>query len=45
VNTAAATAGMFVLGFVVSFVGVGGPRLVGLAAGPSRSTPCVPQLG
>jgi uncharacterized membrane protein YccC len=33
VNTAAATAGMFVLGFVVSFVGVGGPRLVGLAAG------------
>ena len=33
VSTAAATAGMFVLGFVVSFVGVGGPRLVGLAAG------------
>jgi uncharacterized membrane protein YccC len=33
VNTALATAGMFVLGFVVSFAGVGGPRLVGLAAG------------
>ncbi|MGA8517929.1 MAG: hypothetical protein WB735_07270, partial [Pseudonocardiaceae bacterium] len=33
VNTAAAAGGMFVLGFVVSFVGVGGPRLVGLAAG------------
>jgi hypothetical protein len=33
VSTAAATAGMFVLGFLVSFVGVGGPRLVGLAAG------------
>ena len=31
VSTAAATAGMFVLGFVVSYVGVGGPRLVGLA--------------
>ncbi|GAA2908313.1 hypothetical protein Acy02nite_90990 [Actinoplanes cyaneus] len=29
----AAAAGMFVLGFAVSFVGVGGPRLVGLAAG------------
>lgn len=33
VNNAAAAAGMFVLGFVVSFVGVGGPRLVSLAAG------------
>jgi uncharacterized membrane protein YccC len=33
VNTALATTGMFVLGFVVSFVGVGGPRLVGLAGG------------
>lgn len=33
VNNVAAAAGMFVLGFVVSFVGVGGPRLVGLAAG------------
>jgi uncharacterized membrane protein YccC len=33
VSTAAATAGMFVLGFVVSYVGVGGPRLVGLATG------------
>jgi uncharacterized membrane protein YccC len=33
VNTASATIGMFVLGFVVSFAGVGGPRLVGLAAG------------
>jgi uncharacterized membrane protein YccC len=33
VSTAAATAGMFVLGFAVSFVGVGGPRLVGLATG------------
>ncbi|GAA4537273.1 FUSC family protein [Pseudonocardia xishanensis] len=28
-----ATLGMVVLGFAVSFVGVGGPRLVGLAAG------------
>jgi uncharacterized membrane protein YccC len=33
VNLFAATAGMVVLGFVVSFGGVGGPRLVGLAAG------------
>src|SRR3954464_4771842 len=33
VSTALATAGMFVLGFAVSFAGVGGPRLVGLAAG------------
>jgi hypothetical protein len=44
VNTAAATAGMFVLGFVVSFVGVGGPRLVGLAAGTQLLyiLPCFP---
>src|SRR5690242_5669382 len=28
-----AAAGMFVLGFLVSYVGVGGPRLVGLATG------------
>jgi uncharacterized membrane protein YccC len=44
VNTAAATAGMFVLGFVVSFVGVGGPRLVGLAAGMQLLyiLPCFP---
>jgi uncharacterized membrane protein YccC len=33
VNTAVAAGGMFVLGFVVSFVGVGGPRFVGLATG------------
>jgi len=33
VNIWAATAGMVLLGFAVSFVGVGGPRLVGLAAG------------
>ncbi len=40
----AATAGMFVLGFVVSFVGVGGPRLVGLAAGMQLLyiLPCFP---
>ena len=42
--TAAATAGMVVLGFVVSFVGVGGPRLVGLAAGMQLLyiLPCFP---
>ena len=35
---------MFVLGFVVSFVGVGGPRLVGLAAGMQLLyiLPCFP---
>jgi hypothetical protein len=46
VNTAAATAGMFVLGFVVSFVGVGGPRLVGLAAGMQLLyiLPCFPPF-
>ncbi len=44
VNTAAAAAGMFVLGFVVSFSGVGGPRLVGLAAGTQLLyiLPCFP---
>jgi len=44
VNTAAATAGMVVLGFAVSFVGVGGPRLVGLAAGMQLLyiLPCFP---
>ncbi|WNM38403.1 FUSC family protein [Micromonospora halotolerans] len=31
VNTAAAAAGMLVIGFAVAFAGVGGPRLVGLA--------------
>ena len=40
----AAAAGMFVLGFAVSFVGVGGPRLVGLAAGMQLLyiLPCFP---
>jgi uncharacterized membrane protein YccC len=40
----AAAAGMFVLGFLVSFVGVGGPRLVGLAAGAQLLyiLPCFP---
>ena len=44
VTTWAAAAGMFVLGFVVSFVGVGGPRLVGLAAGAQLLyiLPCFP---
>ncbi|MBB4690247.1 FUSC family protein [Paractinoplanes abujensis] len=44
VSTVAATAGMFVLGFAVSFVGVGGPRLVGLAAGMQLLyiLPCFP---
>jgi uncharacterized membrane protein YccC len=44
VTTWAAAAGMFVLGFVVSFVGVGGPRLVGLAAGMQLLyiLPCFP---
>jgi hypothetical protein len=44
VSTAAATTGMFVLGFAVSFVGVGGPRLVGLAAGTQLLyiLPCFP---
>ncbi|GAA4707468.1 FUSC family protein [Pseudonocardia yuanmonensis] len=45
-DLAAATAGMFVLGFVVSFVGVGGPRLVGLAAGTQLLyiLPCFPPF-
>ena len=40
----AAAAGMFLLGFAVSFVGVGGPRLVGLAAGMQLLyiLPCFP---
>ena len=44
VTTWAAAAGMFVLGFAVSFVGVGGPRLVGLAAGAQLLyiLPCFP---
>ncbi|HET6478993.1 MAG TPA: hypothetical protein VFG35_02975, partial [Actinoplanes sp.] len=44
VNNWAAAAGMFVLGFTVSFVGVGGPRLVGLAAGMQLLyiLPCFP---
>ena len=44
VTTWAAAAGMFLLGFVVSFVGVGGPRLVGLAAGMQLLyiLPCFP---
>lgn len=44
VNNWAATAGMFVLGFLVSFVGVGGPRLVGIAAGVQLLyiLPCFP---
>ncbi|WP_250037958.1 FUSC family protein [Paractinoplanes maris] len=44
VNDWAAAAGMFVLGFAVSFVGVGGPRLVGLAAGMQLLyiLPCFP---
>ncbi|BCY09980.1 FUSC family protein [Actinoplanes sp. L3-i22] len=43
-NTWAAAAGMFVLGFLVSFAGVGGPRLVGLAAGGQLLyiLPCFP---
>jgi Fusaric acid resistance protein-like len=46
VNTAAAVAGMFVLGFAVSFVGVGGPRLVGLATGLQLLyiLPCFPPF-
>ena len=44
VNNWAAAGGMFVLGFLVSFVGVGGPRLVGLAAGMQLLyiLPCFP---
>jgi uncharacterized membrane protein YccC len=44
VSTVAATAGMFLLGFTVSYVGVGGPRLSGLAAGMQLLyiLPCFP---
>ncbi len=44
VSTATAVLGMFVLGFAVSYVGVGGPRLVGLAAGMQLLyiLPCFP---
>jgi Fusaric acid resistance protein-like len=44
VNNWAAAGGMFVLGFLVSFVGVGGPRLVGIAAGTQLLyiLPCFP---
>jgi uncharacterized membrane protein YccC len=44
VNNWTAAAGVFLLGFVVSFVGVGGPRLVGLAAGMQLLyiLPCFP---
>ncbi|WP_433307197.1 FUSC family protein [Actinoplanes sp. CA-030573] len=43
-STVAATAGMFVLGFAVSYAGVGGPRLAGLAAGMQLLyiLPCFP---
>ena len=43
-STVAATAGMFLLGFTVSYVGVGGPRLAGLAAGMQLLyiLPCFP---
>ncbi len=44
VSNGAAAAGMFVLGFLVSYVGVGGPRLTGLAAGGQLLyiLPCFP---
>jgi uncharacterized membrane protein YccC len=44
VNVWAATAGMFVLGFLVSLAGVGGPRLVGLVTGTQLLyiLPCFP---
>ncbi|HKT00170.1 MAG TPA: FUSC family membrane protein, partial [Rugosimonospora sp.] len=44
VTTWTATLGMFVLGFLVSYVGVGGPRLVGLASGMQLLyiLPCFP---
>ncbi|WP_433360647.1 FUSC family protein [Actinoplanes sp. CA-142083] len=45
-STVAATAGMFLLGFAVSYVGVGGPRLAGLAAGMQLLyiLPCFPPF-
>ncbi|WP_305784211.1 FUSC family protein [Symbioplanes lichenis] len=44
VSTWTAAAGMFVLGFAIPFAGVGGPRLVGLAAGMQLLyiLPCFP---
>ena len=44
ITTWSATLGMFVLGFALSFAGVGGPRLVGLAAGMQLLyiLPCFP---
>ena len=44
VTTATAVAGMFVFGFAVAYAGVGGPRLVGLAAGAQLLyiLPCFP---
>ncbi len=46
VSTVTAVAGMFVLGFAVSFAGVGGPRLVGIAAGTQLLyiLPCFPPF-
>jgi hypothetical protein len=46
VTTATAVAGMFVLGFAVAYAGVGGPRLVGLAAGTQLLyiLPCFPPF-
>ena len=46
VSTVTAVAGMFVLGFAVSYAGVGGPRLVGLAAGTQLLyiLPCFPPF-
>jgi uncharacterized membrane protein YccC len=46
VSTATAVAGMFVLGFAVAYAGVGGPRLVGLAAGMQLLyiLPCFPPF-
>ena len=44
VSNVAAAAGMFLFGFAVSFAGVGGPRLAGLAAGMQLLyiLPCFP---
>ena len=44
VSNETAAAGMFVLGFLVSYVGVGGPRLTGLAVGVQLLyiLPCFP---